>query len=176
MGFPGGSDGKESACNAGDQGLIPVSGRSPGEANSNPPQYSCLETSMDRGAWRTTVHGGSKESDMTEWLTPTLGVQNLHTLARMYCCCFSCSVMSKSLHPQGQEPTGSSVHSMLQARILRCRLLFPSPGDPTEPGIGPTSPAWQAVFTPGPPGKCWCKSNQNIMYFSHIHLSQIESQ
>ena len=60
MGFPGGSDGKESACNAGDQGSIPGSGRSPGEGNGNALQYSCLENSMDRGAWRATVHGVAK--------------------------------------------------------------------------------------------------------------------
>ena len=48
--FPGGSDGKESACNAGDLGSVPGSGRSPGEGNGNPLQYSCLEDSMDRGA------------------------------------------------------------------------------------------------------------------------------
>ena len=47
MGFPGGSGGKASACNAGDMGLIPGSGRSPGEGNGNPLQYSCLENSMD---------------------------------------------------------------------------------------------------------------------------------
>ena len=56
-GFPGGSDGEEYACNAGDLGLIPASGRSPGEGNGYPLQYSCLETPMDRGAWRATVHG-----------------------------------------------------------------------------------------------------------------------
>ena len=67
MGFPGGSDGKESACNAGDPGLIPGLGRSPEERNSNPLQYSCLENSMDRGARRATVHGIA-ESDTTEWL------------------------------------------------------------------------------------------------------------
>ena len=50
-GFPGGSDGKASACNAGDPALIPGSGRSPGEGNGNPFQYSCLENSMDREAW-----------------------------------------------------------------------------------------------------------------------------
>ena len=49
--FPGGSDGKASVYNAGDQGLIPGSGRSPGEGNGNPLQYSCLENSMDGGAW-----------------------------------------------------------------------------------------------------------------------------
>ena len=50
-GFPGGSDGKESACNTGDVSLIPGSGRSLGEGNDNPLQYSCLGNSMDRGAW-----------------------------------------------------------------------------------------------------------------------------
>jgi len=50
LGFPGGSDGKESACNAGDSGLIPWSGRLPGEGNGYPLQYSRLENSMDRGA------------------------------------------------------------------------------------------------------------------------------
>ena len=49
-GFPGGSDGKASACNAGDPGSIPGSGRSPGEGNGNPLQHSCLENPMDRGA------------------------------------------------------------------------------------------------------------------------------
>ena len=49
--FPGGSDGKASAYNVGDLGLIPGSGRSPGEGNGNPPQYSCMENPMDGGAW-----------------------------------------------------------------------------------------------------------------------------
>ena len=60
MGFPGGSDGKESACNAGDLGLIPRLGRSPGEGNGNPLQYFCLENATDRGAWWATVHEVSK--------------------------------------------------------------------------------------------------------------------
>ena len=51
---------KASACNAGNLGSIPGSGRSPGEGNSNPLQYSCLENPMDRGAWRATVHGVTK--------------------------------------------------------------------------------------------------------------------
>ena len=57
MGFPGGSDSKEPACNEGDPGLIPGLGRSPGEGNGYPLQYSFLENSMDRGAWRARVHG-----------------------------------------------------------------------------------------------------------------------
>jgi len=50
-GFPGGSDGKKPACNVGDPGSIPGSGRSPEEGNGYPLQYSCLENSMNRGAW-----------------------------------------------------------------------------------------------------------------------------
>ena len=57
MGFPNGSEVKESACNAGYTSSIPASGRSPGEGNCNPLQYSCLENLMDAGAWWTTVHG-----------------------------------------------------------------------------------------------------------------------
>ena len=56
MGFPHSSVGKESACNAGDPGSIPESGRSPGEGNLNPLQCSCLENPIDRGAWQATVH------------------------------------------------------------------------------------------------------------------------
>ena len=58
--FPGGSDGKESACNEGDLGSIPGSKRSPEEGDGNPLKYSCLENSMDKGAWWTTVHGVAK--------------------------------------------------------------------------------------------------------------------
>ena len=58
--FPGGSDSKESACHAGDLGLIPELGRSPGGGNGTPLQYSCLDNSMDRGTWWGTVHGVAK--------------------------------------------------------------------------------------------------------------------
>ena len=69
MGFPDGSAGKESTCSAGDTedaGSIPGSGRFPGEGNSNPLQYSCLENPMDRGAW--WAPRGRKELDMIEQL------------------------------------------------------------------------------------------------------------
>ena len=68
--------GKNSACNAGDLGLIPGLGRSPREGNGNPLQYSCLENPMDRGAWWATVHGVAKSqtrlSDFTHSLTQSL--------------------------------------------------------------------------------------------------------
>ena len=67
LGFPGVSDGKESTCNAGNLGSILGLGRFPGEGNSYPLQYSCLENSMKRGAWQATVHGIAK-SDTTEQL------------------------------------------------------------------------------------------------------------
>jgi len=76
MGFPGGSDGKESVCNAGDLGLIPGSGKFPGEGYGNPVQYSCLGNPMDRGVWRAPW--GCKKSDGTEQLTHT------HTHTHIY--------------------------------------------------------------------------------------------
>ena len=66
LGSPGGSDDKESAWNARDLGLIPWSGRSPGDVNGYPPQYSCLETSMDRGTLWGYSPWGRKRSNMTE--------------------------------------------------------------------------------------------------------------
>ena len=94
MGFPGGSDGKASACNEGDPGLIPGSGRSPGEGNGNPLQYSRLENSMDGGAWWATVHGVAKSQTQLSNFTSLMLiklikfiVKNLHTmksLAQMF--------------------------------------------------------------------------------------------
>ena len=71
--FPGGSDSKAYAYSTGDLGSIPGSGRSPGEGNGNPPQYSCLENPTDGGAWWDTVHGVAKSrtqlSDFTFFLS-----------------------------------------------------------------------------------------------------------
>ena len=72
MGFPGGPNSKEFACNVEDLGSIPTLGRFPGEGNSYPFQYFCLENSMDREAWRATYSPWDcKESNMTERLTHT---------------------------------------------------------------------------------------------------------
>ena len=66
MGETGGAVIRNLPVNAGDVSSNSGSGRSPGEGKGNPIQYSCLENSMDRGAWQATVHGGHKESNMTE--------------------------------------------------------------------------------------------------------------
>ena len=72
--FLGGSDGKASACNAGDTGSIPGSGRSPGEGNGSPLQYSCLENPMDGGAWWATVHGVAKsQAKLSDFTSPPHG-------------------------------------------------------------------------------------------------------
>ena len=80
MGSPGGSDGKASVCNSGDLGSIPGLGRSPGEGNGTPLQYSCLENPMDGGAWWATVHGVAKSrtrlSDFTYLLSVSLLIPN----------------------------------------------------------------------------------------------------
>ena len=88
LGFPGGSEVKVSACNAGDLSSIPGLGRSPGEGNGNPLQYSCLENPMDRGAWWATVHGVALSqtglSDFTFTFTFTLGNLERCSLFRSY--------------------------------------------------------------------------------------------
>ena len=81
LGFPGGSEVKASACHAGDLGSIPGLGRSPGEGNGNPLQYSCLENPMDGGAWWATVHGVAKSqtrlSNFTFTFTFTLNLKDM---------------------------------------------------------------------------------------------------
>ena len=77
LSFPGGSDIKSSACNVGDPALIPELGRSPGEGSGNPPQYSCLENPMNRGAWWATVHGVSPLSDWVHYLSKLSNLLNL---------------------------------------------------------------------------------------------------
>ena len=84
MGFPGGSDGKEAACNVGDLGSIPRLGETPGGGHGNPLQCTCLENSMDRGAGWATVHGITTELDTTERLST---VQYLLKIC-VLCCMF----------------------------------------------------------------------------------------
>ena len=83
-GLPCGSDSKVSACNVGDPGSIPGSGRSPGEGNGNPLQYSCLENSKDWGAWWATVHGVTKS--WTQLSDFTYGMWDLSSPTRDETC------------------------------------------------------------------------------------------
>ena len=82
-GFPGGSVVKNPPAGAGDAGLTPGLGRSPGEGNGNPLQDSCLENPMNRGAWQAGGHGITKESDTTQRL-------NNNTVICMYTCVHTC--------------------------------------------------------------------------------------
>ena len=86
MGFPGGS-GKELVCSARDSGSIPGLGRSPGEGTGNPLQYSCLENSMDRGAWQATVYGvGNSWTQLSKFhFETTVGIFYWHTLLLFSC-------------------------------------------------------------------------------------------
>ena len=109
IGFPDGSEGKESACNAGDSDTISGLGGSPGGGHSNPLQYFCLKNSKDIGGWQATVHGVAKSQ---------IRLSNFHFT---YIMCVCCSVVSDWLWAHG---------------LLPARLLYPwdSPGKNT--GIG----------------------------------------
>ena len=150
-GFPHNSLGKESACNAGDPGLFPGWGRSPGEENGNSLQYSCLENPMGRGAWWAPVHGVVRvrhdlvtkpppphlkhRKYIEKCEQPSNTFQNEQVFVAV---CVSHSVVSDLLWPYGLYPPGSSRH-----RILRqdtgggCHSLlqriFPTQG--SNPGL-----------------------------------------
>ena len=100
-GFPGGSDGKASAYNTGDPRSIPGLGRSPGEGNGNPLQYSCLENLMDGGAWLATLHGVAKScsrlSDITIYLSIYLSISSSRLVAKVLE--FQLQISPSSEHP-----------------------------------------------------------------------------
>ena len=111
--LPGGSDGKESACNARDWSSIPGVGRSPGEGTGNPLQYSCLEKSMDRGAWRSPWD--CKESDTTEQLPqyPFISHGNSRGLVLLFFLLDLKEVGHPCWSRQGQNSKGGSPTSKL---------------------------------------------------------------
>ena len=124
-GFPGGSDGKESNCNAGDPGSISGLGRSPGGAHGNPLQYFCLENPMDRGAWWAIAHRVT-ELDMTEWLSTAQ-----HRIKEVYSkrhqdikpsnltCLGTESLVRLALPPRSTEPTEPSAEQTATWPLLR---------------------------------------------------------
>ena len=133
LGFPGGTDGgKESACNAGDLGLIPELGWSPGERNGNPLQHSRLENSMDRAAWQVTVHGVAKSQT---WLSGFHFEQVYSTVKG---------------HPEvlKKHPPGASDQCLL------CEASRPCPGLPVS-SQGPSGILW-THWCP------WCRSVQKL--------------
>ena len=102
----GGSDSKASAYNAGDPGSIPGSGRSPGEGNGNPLQYSCLETPMDGGAWWAIVHGVAKSQ---------IRLSDFTFFSFFLICVYICFFPAENI----QSPTAlSSVQLLSRARLL----------------------------------------------------------
>ena len=124
MDFLGSSDGKESACNGGDLSLIPGLGRSPGGGHGNPLQYSCLENSMDRGAWRAIVHGVAKSRTRLSDFTHTHAHTHTHTEGPNIRESESRSVVS--------NPVDYTVYGILQARILEC-VAFPFSRGSSQP-------------------------------------------
>ena len=97
LGLPWWLSDKESACNAADTGLIPGSGRSPGQGDGNLLHYFCLGDLMDRGAWQATGHGVAKESDTTEWL---IWSDLIHTYEHKLLQTISSTIHSQEKHTQ----------------------------------------------------------------------------
>ena len=139
--FPSGSDGKASAYNAGDLGSIPGSGRSPGEGNGNPLQYSCSENPMNGGPWQATVHRVAKSR------TQLSNFSSLHfisqNLLRMVLYLGPSRVEGRVLEtiffmfltlcdPVHCSPPGSSVHGFLQA-IIQEWIAMPSSRGSSQP-------------------------------------------
>ena len=138
-GFPSGLEGKASAHNVGDPGSIPGSGRSPGEGNGNPLQYSCLENPTDGGAWWATVHGVAKSRtwlsnfmEVMEWVKKpiTLRVWSHHTQTGQ--CREACWATSEELliTRQVNQASPQTKHSFFLFYFLRfltpIKPLFPT--------------------------------------------------
>ena len=120
LGFPGGADGKESSCSAGDPGSIPGSGRSPGEGNGNPLQCSCLEDPMDRGAWQATVHGVTKSRTRLSFELLNFFWTSAHQAS------LSFSMSQSLLKLTSIESVMPSNHLILCCSLLLLPSIFPS--------------------------------------------------
>ena len=130
MGFPSGSDGKESTCNAGDLGLIPGLGRFPGGGHGNSLQYSCLKNPHEQKSLVGCSPWGHKESDMTEWLS-TAQFSWVQSLSHVRLCDpMNCSMLDLPVNHQLPESTKlMSIESVMPSNhLILCRplLLLPS--------------------------------------------------
>ena len=145
MGFPGGTSGKESACNAGDKSLIPGSGRSPGGGHGNPFHYSCLENPMDRGAQQATVHRVAKWWTRLKRLSihGTLRYCPVHRNVSYHLSRFHLHVYHRGqkapLLCHGSFPNGLGMDSGGTAEARRGRTLVSQPS--ARPGPGGNCPA-----------------------------------
>ena len=137
MGFPGGSDGKESACNARDAGLIPGLGRSPGEGNGYPLQYSCLENPMGRGAWWAAIYGVAQSRTQLKRLSSSSSI------------CISEVIDISPSNPDSSCASSSSAfHMMYSAYKLNKQ------GDNIQPWRTPF-PIWNHSVVPCPVLTCF---------------------
>ena len=119
---------KASACNAGDQDSIPELGRFPGEGNSNPFWYFCLENSIDRGAWQTTVNGISKSQ--TSWNVKSVQFSSVTQSCPTLCDPMNCSTPGLPVHHQLPEFTQTHVHRVSDTIQPSYPLSSPSPPAP----------------------------------------------
>ena len=130
MGFPGGSDGEVSVCNAGDPGSIPGLGRFPGEGNGSPLQYSCLENPMDGGIWWATVHGVAKgRTRLGDFTSLQSSLELMSIVLMMPCnhfilCCLLLLLPSifPSIRVFSNESALHIIHLVLQKQKLRWSL------------------------------------------------------
>ena len=138
MGFPSGSDSKESTCNVGDLGLVPGSGRSPGEGMATHSSILAWRIPMDRGAWWATVHGVTKSWTRLSMYACRYAIRNVFS----YVCAELCLVTQLCptlCDPMGCSPPGSSVHGIFQARILEWVVTPHSRGSSQPRGQTPVS-------------------------------------
>ena len=156
LGFPHSSVGKESACNAGDLGLIPGSGRSLGEGNGNPLQYSRLENPMDRGVWWVTVHRVAKSQTWIKQLSMHIPMRLLRILKELICVkCFRLHVTLSMGFPDSSVGKESACNAGNPGLIPG---LGRSPGE----GIGyPLQYFWASPVA-------LCKDSAHIRWF-HCH-------